>query len=344
MHLPAGRKVRFATLEWNGRLVARLSAPPYRGTIRATAGELGVLRAAVRLDDGMEREDVRLFNAGEAVYESEVYLVEVPVYSSNRSLSAADVSLKEEGKSRPVDRVIAAADTPLVIALVLDVSKSMEAYVLDLEEAAIEFVESLDERDRAMVIAFDSVARVRLWPTSDRERIEHAIQSLPVRGATALNDGMIMSLIQLQSIGSRRAMVVMSDGFDNTSIFTQDDVEEIAKRTAVPIYALTLNPRHDRPPTRGHMPVRSSTVKTQERFAALGRSSGGASYALRSLGKLGSYWQRIADDLREQSLLIYRPGLDGPVWRQLDVSLRTGGRVRAPAGVFVARDAAEDDD
>jgi len=342
VHVPAGHKVRRASLEWNGRVVAKMSAPPYRGTIRGNEGELGVLRAMVRLDDGSELEDVRLYNAGEAVYQSDVHLVEVPIYSSNRTLSAADVTLKEEGQARPVDRVIAAADAPLVVALVLDVSKSMEGHVLDLEEAAIEFVESLDDRDRVMIIAIDTVARVRLWPTSDRERIVRSIQGLPVRGATALNDGMITALLQLQSIGSRRAMVVMSDAFDNTSIFKQDDVEEVAKRSATPIYALTLNPRYDRPPTGRSMPLRSSTVKTQERFGALGRSSGGASYALRSIDKLGSYWDRIASDLREQSLVIYHPSSEGPVWRQIEVTVKKGGRVRAPSGVFVAQDVAEE--
>lgn len=342
IQVPAGRTVRLATIEWNGRLVARLKTPPWRGRARVVPGELGILRASARLDDGTEHEDVRLVNAGDAVYEGQVHLVELPVYSRNRTLSAADLTLKEDGKERAVDRVITAADTPLVVALVLDVSTSMEDHVLDLEEAAIRFVESLDERDRVMVVAFDSVARVRLWPTGDREQITRAIQGLTVRGETALNDAMIHALLQLQSIGSRRAMVVMSDGWDNASTFAQRDVEEVAKRSAVPIYVVTMNPGWDRPPTATSMPVRSQYVSVQKRFGGLGRTSGGASYNLWSLKRLGSYWEKIADDLRDQSLLIYSPSPEGPSWRSLEVSLRKGGRLRAPAGVFVEPDGSSD--
>jgi VWFA-related protein len=351
LRVPRGRTTRGVVIEWNGVTVAHLTAPPYRARIDAKEVELGILRAAARLDDGSEVEDVRLFNTSDMILETEVHLVEVPVYSSNRRLTADDVVVKEAGVVRPVDRVIAAADAPLVVALVLDVSKSMEDWVLHLEEAALEFVESLNERDRVMVVAFDSVARVALWPTSDRARIERAIQHLSVKGATALDDAMILSLLQLQSIGSRRAMVVMSDGWDNSSVFSQDDVEEVARRSAVPIYVLTLNPRYDRPPSPvrrdvgragSSMPLKSRAVKEQVRFGRLGGATGGDSFTLRSLGKLGSYWSKISDDLSRQSIVIYHPSPTGPTWRPIDVSLRRGGALRAPSGVYVEVDQTKD--
>jgi VWFA-related protein len=347
VRVPRGRTTRRVVIEWNGEQVAEGSTPPYRARIDAKRGELGILRAAARLDDGSELEDVRLFNMGVMTLESDVHLVQIPVYSTNRSLSAGDVSVKEEGATRPVDRVIAAEDAPLVVALVLDVSKSMEEWVLHLEQAALEFVESLDERDRVMVVAFDSVARVALWPTSDQARIERAIQHLPVRGLTALNDAMIMSLLQLQSTGSRRAMVVMSDGVDTTSVFSQGDVEEVARRSAVPTYVLMLNPIYEPPPSRlggSTMQVRSSEVRSQARFRRLGKASGGDSFILRSLDELSSYWSAIAKDLRGQSLVIYRPSPSGPVWRSIEVSLKRGGSLRAPSGVYVEVDRARDEE
>ncbi|MCM2314599.1 MAG: VWA domain-containing protein, partial [Thermoanaerobaculia bacterium] len=189
VRVPRGRSVVDVVVEWNGSAMARLDAPPWKARVTAAAGELGVLRAAVRLDDGTEREDVRLFNTGSMLFESGVHLVEVPVYHANRKLTAGELTVKEAGQLRQVDRVITASEAPLDVALLLDMSTSMKGSVLNLEEAALQFVErSLEERARVTLVAFDTTARVALWPTSDRPRIERAIQSLRVRGATALHD------------------------------------------------------------------------------------------------------------------------------------------------------------
>lgn len=198
VRVPRGRSVVDVVVEWNGSVAARLDAPPWKARVTAVAQELGVLRAAVRLDDGTEREDVRLFNAGSMFFESGVHLVEVPVYHANRKLTAGELTVKEAGQARQVDRVITASEAPLDVALLLDMSTSMKGSVLNLEEAALQFVErSLEERGRVTLVAFDTTARVALWPTSDRTRIERAIQSLRSGGATALHDAVITAILQL---------------------------------------------------------------------------------------------------------------------------------------------------
>ncbi|MBI2213433.1 MAG: VWA domain-containing protein [Acidobacteria bacterium] len=333
---PRGRSVESVIVEWNGSVVARLEAPPWKSNLEVDGGSLGVLRVVVRLDDGQEREDVRIFNTGDMLLGAGVHLVEVPVYATNRKLATGDVVVMEAGVARPVDRVIAASDAPLDVALLLDMSTSMREHVLDLEEAAIQFVgKSLEQRARVTVVAFDTNARVALWPTSDRAAIEHAIQNLRVRGATALHDAMITAILQLQAGGSRRAIVVLSDGVDNASDFAMSDVLEVAKRNAVPVYVVTLNPVFQAPPGRGVMPEIPVEAKAQRELARLARSSGGMAFDLESVKRAGSIWEKIADDLRNQSLVIYRTGEGKAGWRELDISLMKGGRLRAPEGIFI---------
>ncbi|MGK2859034.1 MAG: VWA domain-containing protein [Thermoanaerobaculia bacterium] len=342
VRVPRGRSVIDLIVEWNGSVVARLDAPPWKARVTAVAGELGVLRAVVRLDDGTEREDVRLFNTGSMLFASGVHLVEVPVYAENRTLTASEVTVKEAGQAREVDRVISAADAPLSVALLLDMSTSMKDSVLDLEEAALQFVErSLEERGRVTLVAFDTTARVALWPTSDRSRIERAIQSLRVRGATALHDAIITAILQLQAGGSRRAIVVLSDALDNSSVFSMNDVLEVAKRSAVPIYLVTLNPQFQRAVTTNSMPVFSQEASAQQELAKLARRSGGMAFELHSVDRVGSLWKKIAEDVRNQSLVIYRTNADGAGggWRELDVSVKGGKRLRAPEGVYVEGEA-----
>jgi len=336
LRIPRGRAVSDVVVEWNGTAVARLEAPPWKSEIVADGDSLGVLRAVVRLDDGQEREDVRLFNTGEMLLGAGVHLVEVPVYDANRKLTQGELRVKEGGADRPIERVIPASEAPLDVALLLDMSTSMKQHVLDLEEAALQFVEkSLEEKARVTVVAFDTKARVALWPTGDRERIERAIQSLRVRGTTALHDAMITAILQLQAGGSRRAIVVLSDGLDNASVFAMSDVLEVARRNAVPLYVATLNPFFQAPPSRNSMPVIKPEAKAQKELAQLARSSGGMAFELRSVERVGAIWKEIADDLRNQSLVIYRTSGGEGGWRKLEVSLRKGGAIRAPEGVFI---------
>ncbi len=338
VRIPRGRRVDDVVVEWNGAVVTRLESAPWKASVDAGAGELGVLRVAVRLDDGNEREDVRLFNAGAMLFDSGVHLVEVPVYDANRNLTAGDLALEEAGVVRPVDRVISAADAPLNVALLIDMSTSMKDHVLDLEEAALQFVDrSLEERGRVMLVAFDSSARITLWPTSDRARIERAIQSLRVRGATALHDAMITAILQLQAGGSRRAIVVLSDAVDNASVFAMDDVLEVARQSAVPIYLVVLNSQFQRSVTRNSLPLLSPAASAQQALSRIARASGGMAFDLRSVDRAGALWEKIADDIRNQSLVIYRTEADAASggWRPLEVSMKGGRRLRAPAGVYV---------
>lgn len=339
LRVPRGRAVTQLAVEWNGTTVASLDTPPWKATIVAEADALGVLRVVAKLDDGEEREDVRVFNAGDMLLETGVHLVEIPVVDANRKLTRGDVRLKEAGVVRPVESVISAADAPLDVALLLDMSTSMKDYVLDLEEAAIEFVDtSLEKRARVTVVAFDTAARVALWPTNDRARIERAIQDLRIRGATALHDAMITAILQLQAGGSRRAIVVLSDGVDNASIFEMGDVLEVAKRNAVPVYVVTLNPQFQSPPGQNYMPMIRPEVKAQKKLARLAQSSGGMAFELRSVERSAPIWEKIADDLRNQSIVIYRTARGAGGWRSLDVSTTSGVRMRAPEGVFVEGD------
>ncbi|MFA6954623.1 MAG: VWA domain-containing protein [Thermoanaerobaculia bacterium] len=336
LRVPRGRTVDEAVIEWNGSVLARLEAPPWHAMIDADGASFGLLRAVVRLDDGQEREDVRLFNTGDLLLDTGVHLVELPVYAASRELKAGEFVVKEAGVVRPVDRVIPASEAPLEVALLLDMSTSMRKDVLDLEEAALQFVENgLGERARVTVVAFDTTARVAIWPTSDREPIERAIQNLHVRGATALYDALITATLQLQSSGSRRAIVVLSDGVDNVSTFSLSDAREVAKRSAVPIYFVALNPVTYASRLRNVATAPPPEQLAQQRLGILARSSGGIAFELDSIERAGPIWKTIADDLRNQSLLIYRTGDGKAGWRELSVSLKKGGRLRAPEGVYV---------
>ena len=337
---PRGSIAEEVRFEWNGTTLASFTKPPYRTALNVH-DEAGVLRAVARFDDGTEIEDARLMNAG-APMTSDVHLMEVPVYFEKGAPGAAGLQIRESGKTRSAERIVSASEAPLRIALVLDSSSSMIPHMLDLQEAALRFVdENLDPRDETMIVGFGASVEV-LRPTRDRAAIASAVLRMRAAGATPLHDALIQALLDLQTGGSRRALVVFSDGLDNSSVFAARDVQEVARRVGVPIYVLAFNPLEPPEPSRyGKKEAASpSTAKlilaAQRELATLAMRSGGKAFSLESFDKLSTVWNDIGADLRKQSLVLFRtePGA-GDEWRTLDISAKDGGALRAPAGVFV---------
>lgn len=320
--VPRGRAVERLILEWNGKQIARFTAPPYRTRVNIPAGEQGLLRAVLRLDDGSEVEDVFMANAG-MLLEAGAHLVEVPAYFESNTTALQDVSVKEAGTKRQVERVINPADAPLLIGLLIDSSSSMTPHLLDVQEAAVRFVEkNIEARDRTMIVSFSSNVRVLLRPSSDRSAVERSILAIHPKGGTALYDAMINGLLQLHLSGSRKAIVVFSDGLDGDSKFSSDDVAEVARRTGVPIYVLAFDPSDEARP-----------------LMALSKRTGGKAFEMKTLDGLGKLWDEIGADLRRQSLVIYRTATAGEEWRTLEITAK-GRPVRAPSGVFVTAESA----
>jgi VWFA-related protein len=337
---PRGRSIGSVTFEWRGKTVVQLSAPPYRTRIEVSPGEVGVLRAALRLDDGSETEDVRLLNAGAATESSSVHLVELPVHVQGTVPTPAQVVIREDGKRRTVERIIPASEAPLRVALLLDTSLSMTSHMFDLQESAVRYVErNIGERDRAMLLAFGSMQTV-LWPTGDRALIERSILNLQPEGGTALYTSMISALLTVQSTGSRRAIVVFTDGIDTLSTFTLPDVQAVAQRMAVPIYVILFKADEGSPPGRLDRTANSPLFKQYEARRALMRmseESGGKTFHLESLARADAIWNEIAAELNRQSLVIFRTSRSSSSWRKLDISA-PGRTLRAPKGVYVLTD------
>jgi VWFA-related protein len=131
---------------------------------------------------------------------------------------------------------------PLAIALVVDVSGSMEGEPLDQAIAALRaFVTSLAPDDRAALISFGSSVILRQDFTSDKAAISDTIGTLQPEGNTALNDAVLYAVNQVaaQPVG-RRAVIVMTDGKDTASAGTLEDAIARAGLLNIPVYAVGL--------------------------------------------------------------------------------------------------------
>ncbi len=165
-------------------------------------------------------------------------------------LVAADFAVQLNGEPAPVSSLERGVDgsLPISILLALDVSGSMEGGALDeAKAAAISFLDSLELQDSVGVLTFADEVSLVLPFTQDRAAARAAIEGLVAGGGTALYEATERGLRLAAEEGtSYRAVVLLSDGLDNGSVFVQDDVSSTAATLGVPVFAIGLGEDIDR--------------------------------------------------------------------------------------------------
>ena len=157
------------------------------------------------------------------VIKIETTLVTIPVSVFDRSgrfisgLGKEDFRVFEDGQAQQID-VFTTTEQPFTVVLLLDVSRSTQFLIEEIQDAAIAFVDQLRPQDRMMVVSFDDDIHILSEPTSDRRQLRTAIRMARFGGGTKLYDAVDFALNdRLRNIEGRKAMVLFSDGVDSAS-------------------------------------------------------------------------------------------------------------------------------
>ncbi|HEX2059234.1 MAG TPA: VWA domain-containing protein [Thermoanaerobaculia bacterium] len=325
VRVPAGHRVRRVVVSWNDAERAVLTEAPWEATIEIPPDHTGVLRAVAELDDGRTSEDAVLLNARGAVEHASVQLVELPITVIGSADFTPDrIRVREGDTVRRVESIATAAETPLTVGLLLDISESMQKAMPDAQEAAIRFLETvLGERDRAFLVTFNTRARLVQPATSDLDLLRRGITATRPDGVTALHDALILGMLQFEGIKGRRAMIVFTDGLDVTSESSAADVRELARRVNVPIHVIT-------------MPLPRIAIDSRnDALQRIAPATGGTSHTLDDLSAIGTIYARIEAALRAQILAFIRtdPATRENEWRSVKVEI-DGAQVHAPEGYY----------
>lgn len=324
--VPVERRLDRVLFFWNNEQVATLYAPPFKQRVVVPQDRpVGYVRVVAMLDDGSLAEDVKLLNGPDAGERVEVNLVELYVVVTDRDgrpvrgLEPSDFSVREEGVPQQIATFSDAAELPLTLGMAIDSSASMFVKLPKVQRAATDFLRSTFTRtDRAFVVDFDSTPRLARGTTNDVERVIDSIYGLEASGRTALWESIVFSLVQLQGVRGRKALIVFSDGADEDDRFPFRTTNRIAKEMGVPIYLILMRKEPEERVFRGLL-SRSFT----SRIERLTEATGGRIFYAAEYDDLGEVYEEIEDELRSQYLLAYYPqGVErGRGWREVDVDL-----------------------
>ena len=307
----------------DGRPAGRVASEPW--TVAWDAG--GAPRphnlVAILLRDGREASVSRTRTRGlgfAATADARVVSLSPIVTDSGgryvRGLSREDFALRVNGHAQEIE-TFEAANSALSVVLVLDVSTSMALKLRDARAAALEFLSALKPGDRAAVLTFASNV-VGFTPFStDRSAARKALEDARVSGETALYDAAAVALRRLRDAGGRRAVVLFTDGEDNRSRMSIDQVIDLARATEASVFTVAQGGAEVRGLFRG--------------LDRLAEETGGRAWLISTIRKLPGVFREVVTELENQYFLTFTPADQRPrTWHRIDVRMnRPGLKVRA---------------
>jgi len=263
---------------------------------------------------------------------AEVEVVSVPVLVYDKAgqfvggLKKEDITILEDGIPQEITYLTTGTGEdriPLSIALTLDTSGSMQPSMRFLKEAATYFTGKLDDSDQALVVTFNESVKSSSEFTDDTDRLDSFINGLQVWGGTALYDGVMYGLDRLRDRPGRKALILLSDGDDNSSVAGKAQVTALSKSLEVSIDSVGIQ-GFDMP--RGFL-------------KNLAEDTGGAYYFPNKTSELIKVFEAISKDLKNSYLVAYSPKRAADnTYRKIEVKIkRPEVTVRVRPGYMAAR-------
>jgi VWFA-related protein len=250
-------------------------------------------------------------------------------------VGADELRLFENGQAVEPRSILGAGEIgPLTTMLVVDISGSMavDGKLEAAQEAALAYVDQMQPGDQTGLIAFDVESNLVQSVTEDRLALAEAIRDLQTGGDTAMFDALVEGVRSLDTIGGRKAIIVLTDGMDNSSHATLEELLRQAGDQGPSISAVGLGDRSE-------LGV-SFAGLDEGRLEALAARAGGRYARTADAVELRQVYERLGRALHSEYVVTYVTALplrDG-VNRTLDVRLASSAAAATqrynPGGVI----------
>ena len=251
-------------------------------------------------------------------------------------LTAKDFEVLEGGRQRPITDFHQDL-SGVSIAVLFDVSGSMEGHLAGAREAASHVLSWLVAGDEAAIFTFDTSLREVTPFTTGLKALPDALSRVVPFGATSLHDAIAETAQRVGAReGRRRGVVVLTDGNDNSSRMTPREVSAAASAIDVPVYVFGIVPSIDNPlADTATMSVERSAFAGP--LADLALWTGGNIFVASTPGQRSLAARQIIDELRHQYLIAFESS-GTPGWHPLVVRARQKDLVvRARSGYMAGQ-------
>src|SRR5436309_984440 len=220
-----------------------------------------------------------------------------------------------EGKDQQDIKHFSSEDAPVSLGVIFDMSGSMSSKIERAREAVVEFFKTANPQDEFFMVTFaDKPEEISDFTTSVEDIQGKLVYTVP-KGRTALLDAIYLGVTKMrQAKYPKKALLVISDGGDNHSRYTEGEIKSTVKEADLLMYAIGIYDRYMSTPEEQLGPALLSELT---------ELTGGRAFTIDNQNDLADVATKIGIELRNQYVLRYRPknpAHDGK-WRKIKVKL-----------------------
>jgi Ca-activated chloride channel family protein len=229
-------------------------------------------------------------------------------------LEKQNFAIFEDNRTESI-RTFASDDAPVSVGVILDLSGSMGNKVVRARGAVLQFMKTSNPQDEFFVIGFNDRPQLITDFTSSEDDVEARLATVEVGHRTALLDAIYFGLEKMkQAKYQRKALLVVSDGGDNNSRYTENEVRSAVREADVQIYSIGIFDAEAPTPEERNGPLLLNEVSSE---------TGGRLFRVDDLSEMGDIATRISAELRNEYVIGYKTDdsrMDGK-WRKVKVKL-----------------------
>jgi Ca-activated chloride channel homolog len=220
-----------------------------------------------------------------------------------------------EGSEVQVVRHFSSEDAPISLGVIFDMSGSMSDKIMKAREAVIEFFKTANPQDEFFMITFNDRPQMRADFTKSVEDIQGKLVYTVPQGSTAMLDAIYMGVSKMKDArNSKKALLIISDGGDNHSRYTENEIKSMVKEADVQIYSIGIF---------SAAPTQQEEIAGPALLTEISQVTGGRMFTINNPNELADVATKIGIELRNQYVLGYRPNnkLKDGHWRKIKVKI-----------------------
>jgi Ca-activated chloride channel family protein len=245
------------------------------------------------------------------------------------TLTESAFKVQENGVDQAI-KLFRREDIPVSMGIIIDNSGSMRDKRAKVAAASLDLIRASNPQDEVFVVNFNDDAYLDQSLTNDIKKLETALERYDTKGGTAMRDAIAMSIDYVKEKGKKdkKVLMVVTDGNDNTSNQSLEDLVRKAQQSDVVIYSIGILSEEEP----------REAKKAKRALHELALASGGVDYYPKDLAEIDRITPEVAHEIRNQYTIAYTPSniaLDG-TFRKISVVVNAPGKptVRTRNGYY----------